>query len=49
MKLKFICPITDPGFEEESRNEAKRYASPSVQVDVERIPYGTESIECSLD
>jgi allantoin racemase len=49
MKLKFICPITDANFERESREEAAKYVSPGVQIDVERIRYGTESIECSLD
>ncbi|MEA4853088.1 MAG: aspartate/glutamate racemase family protein [Christensenella sp.] len=49
MKLKFICPITNENFERESMLEAEKYSSDHVKIDVQRIPYGTESIECSLD
>lgn len=49
MRLRVICPITDLNFEVESKKEVAKYASPGVEIDAKRIPYGTESIECSLD
>lgn len=49
MKIKYICPITDENFENESIEEAKKLSSPGVQIDVQRIPYGTSSIECAYD
>jgi len=49
MKLKYICPITDLDFEKYSQAETKKYSSPGVEIDAERIPFGTVSIECELD
>jgi allantoin racemase len=49
MKIKYISPITDKRFEEESIIEAKKFSSNNLQIDVERIPYGTESIESTYD
>ncbi|CAB1245726.1 Hydantoin racemase [Clostridiaceae bacterium BL-3] len=49
MKIKYISPITDEDFEKKSIAEAQGFASSKVQIDVERVPYGTESIECSFD
>jgi allantoin racemase len=49
MKIKYISPITDENFEKESIAEAQKLASAGVQIDVQRVPYGTASIECSFD
>lgn len=49
MKIKYICPITDEGFEKESKKEVQNFISDTTQINVERIPYGTESIESSFD
>ena len=45
MKIKVICPITTKEFENDTKEEIKKFISEDVQIDAERIEYGTASIE----
>ena len=49
MKIKYISPITDAEFEKESQKEASHLEIPGTSIDVQRIPYGTASIESAYD
>ncbi|HHV38625.1 MAG TPA: hydrogenase expression protein HupH [Tepidimicrobium sp.] len=49
MKIKIICPLTAESFEDETRQEMKNFLSEDVYIDVERIKYGTASIEGEYD
>jgi len=49
MKIKIIMPITTKEFEESTREEVVKYASPGTEISVEAIQYGTASIESSYD
>lgn len=49
MKIKVICPITSESFEVESKLEMKNFLSNDLDIDVERIEYGTASIEGEYD
>ncbi len=49
MKIKIIVPITTKKFEESTREEVVKFASPGTEISVEAIQYGTASIESSYD
>lgn len=49
MKVKVIVPVTTKSFIEPTKEEAKKYASSTTEVDVECIEYGTPSIESAYD
>jgi allantoin racemase len=49
VKIKVICPITTKEFENDTKEEVKKFVSDEVQVDAERIEYGTASIEGEYD
>ena len=49
MKIKIIVPITTKEFEEATRKEVVKFASPGTEISVEALQYGTASIESSYD
>ena len=49
MKLKVIVPITTKALEEETKKEIAKIGLPGVDIEVERIEYGTASIESMYD
>lgn len=49
MKIKIIVPITTKEFEESTREEVIKFASPGTEMSVEALQYGTASIESSYD
>ncbi|MDW7662637.1 MAG: aspartate/glutamate racemase family protein [Bacillota bacterium] len=49
MRIKVICPITTESFEIETKNEISHYVSDELEIEVEKIDYGTASIEGEYD
>lgn len=49
MRIKVICPVTTKRLEVETELEMKNFISNELTIDVERIEYGTVSIECEYD
>lgn len=49
MKIKIVEPVITEEFVGETEQEVKKYVSKDTQFDVERIRYGTASIETSYD
>ena len=48
-RIKVISPITTKAFEDETREETQALASAGTSVDVEKIEFGTASIESEYD
>lgn len=49
MKIKVIVPVISEEFVEPTKREAEKYSSDTTEIDVEKLKYGTASIEAYYD